>query len=57
MTPLRAVASGASAPGPIFSARQRLENFVRLNAAQEWDARVEAALARLGQIASELASR
>ena len=45
------------APGPIFSARQRLENFIRLNAAQEWDARVEAALARLGQIAAELAAR
>ena len=45
------------APGPIFSARQRLENFVRLNAAQEWDARVEAALARLGQLSSELAAK
>jgi DNA-binding transcriptional MocR family regulator len=45
----------STAPGPIFSARQRFENFIRLNAAQEWDARVEAALARLGQLASELA--
>jgi DNA-binding transcriptional MocR family regulator len=45
------------APGPIFSARQRLENFIRLNAAQEWDARIESALARLGQLSSELAAR
>lgn len=41
-------------PGPLFSARQRLDNFIRLNAAQEWDGRVEAALARLGQLTAEL---
>jgi DNA-binding transcriptional MocR family regulator len=43
------------APGPIFSARQRLGNFVRLNAGIEWTPCVEAALARVGQLASELA--
>jgi DNA-binding transcriptional MocR family regulator len=51
----RALAEGISiAPGPIFSARQRLDGFIRLNAAQEWDARVDAALVRLGRLAWEL---
>ncbi len=54
----RALAEGIGiAPGPIFSARQRLDNFIRLNSAQEWNGRVEAALARLGQLASELCER
>jgi DNA-binding transcriptional MocR family regulator len=43
------------APGPIFSARQRLGHFIRLNAGIEWTPRVEVALARLGQLAAELA--
>jgi DNA-binding transcriptional MocR family regulator len=52
----RALAEGVSiAPGPIFSARQRLGNFIRLSTAQEWNGRVEAALVRLGQLATELA--
>jgi DNA-binding transcriptional MocR family regulator len=52
----RALAEGISiAPGPIFSARQRLSNFIRLSTAQEWNGRVEAALVRLGQLATELA--
>jgi DNA-binding transcriptional MocR family regulator len=54
----RALAEGIGiAPGPIFSARQRLDNFIRLNSAHEWNGRVEAALARLGQLASELCAR
>jgi len=53
-----ALAEGISiAPGPIFSARQRLDGFIRLNAAQEWNARVDAALVRLGRLASELSER
>ena len=52
----RALAEGiAIAPGPLFSARQRLDGFVRLNAAQEWGPRVDAALARLGRLTWELA--
>jgi DNA-binding transcriptional MocR family regulator len=52
----RALAEGITiAPGPIFSARQRLGNFVRLNAGLEWTPRVEAALARVGELATELA--
>jgi len=53
----RALAEGiTTAPGPIFSARQRLGNFVRLNGGIEWTPRVEAALARVGQLAAELAA-
>jgi DNA-binding transcriptional MocR family regulator len=52
----RALAEGITiAPGPIFSARQRLGHFIRLNAGLEWTPRVEAALDRVGQLASELA--
>jgi DNA-binding transcriptional MocR family regulator len=52
----RAMAEGLSiAPGPIFSARQRLSNFIRLSTAQEWNGRVEAALVRIGRLAAELA--
>lgn len=52
----RGLAEGITiAPGPVFSARQRLGHFIRLNAGIEWTARVEVALARLGQVAAELA--
>ncbi len=52
----RALAEGISIlPGPIFSARQRLDHFIRLNTAHEWTGRVEAALVHLGQLAKELA--
>lgn len=52
----RALAEGITiAPGPVFSARQRLGNFIRLSTAQEWNGRVEAALERLGRLAAELA--
>ncbi len=54
----RALAEGITiAPGPVFSARQRLNHFVRLNAGLEWTPRVDAGLARLGQLAGELARR
>lgn len=39
------------APGPIFSATRKYRNCIRLNCAIPWDARVERALARLGQMA------
>jgi DNA-binding transcriptional MocR family regulator len=52
----RAMDEGISiVPGPIFSARQRLNNFIRLNTGLEWSGQVEAALVRLGQLAGELA--
>jgi DNA-binding transcriptional MocR family regulator len=39
------------APGPIFSAKQRYRNFIRLNAAN-WSEETEIALIRLGQMAA-----
>jgi DNA-binding transcriptional MocR family regulator len=43
------------APGPIFSARGSYRNFVRLNAAVGWSAKIETALAEVGRLAQELA--
>jgi DNA-binding transcriptional MocR family regulator len=45
----------AVTPGPVFSARQQLEGFIRLSTGQEWSGRTEAALVRLGQLVKELA--
>ena len=51
----RALAEGISiAPGPMFSPTQKFRNFVRLNCAQPWDARLERALQRLGALAGEM---
>ncbi|MCX7278224.1 MAG: PLP-dependent aminotransferase family protein [Burkholderiales bacterium] len=48
----QALAQGIGiAPGPIFSARQGLRNCIRLNYGHPWDARMEAAMARLGTLA------
>ncbi len=48
----RALAEGISiAPGPLFSAREKYRNFVRLNFARGWDERTVAAIARLGRLA------
>jgi DNA-binding transcriptional MocR family regulator len=41
----------STAPGPIFSASQKYGNFIRLNCAQPWDERLEAAIIRLGKLA------
>jgi DNA-binding transcriptional MocR family regulator len=49
----RALAEGISiAPGPLFSAREKYRNFVRLNFAQGWDERTVAAMVRLGELAA-----
>ena len=42
------------APGPIFSASRGFAHCLRLNYGQEWNARSEAALATLGQLAHAL---
>ncbi len=39
------------APGPLFSAKQKYRNFIRLKAAS-WSEKAEEALAKLGQLAS-----
>lgn len=41
------------APGPIFSARQKYQNFIRLNCGQPWSDRVEQALVTLGRLAGK----
>jgi DNA-binding transcriptional MocR family regulator len=45
------------APGPMFSARNRFGNFVRISCGMPWEARTQAALATLGELATELAPR
>ncbi len=48
----QALAKGISiAPGPIFSASQKYANFIRINCAQPWDERLEAAIIFLGKLA------
>lgn len=50
----RAIEHGISiAPGPVFSAAGRYENFVRLNCACPWDERCEEAVRTLGRLVSE----
>ena len=39
------------APGPMFSAQRAFRNCIRLNYGHEWDGRIEAAMATLGQFA------
>jgi DNA-binding transcriptional MocR family regulator len=38
------------APGPLFSAKQRYPNCIRLSAAHPWTPQLEQATVRLGQI-------
>ncbi len=52
----RALERGVSvAPGPLFSAKQKYRNFIRLSFALRWSDRVEQALVTLGRLAQELA--
>ena len=47
----RALAIGIGiAPGPIFSAKQRFGNFVRLNCGNPWSEQIENAIRKLAQI-------
>lgn len=51
----RALAQGISiAPGPIFSAKGRFRNCIRVNCGQPLDARVESALEKLGRLAAAI---
>jgi DNA-binding transcriptional MocR family regulator len=47
----------AIAPGPIFSARNRFSNYVRLSCGFPWSERTARALEKLGELASELPRR
>ena len=47
----QALKSGISiAPGPIFSAQQRFQGFIRLNYGHIWNDKIENALLTLGQL-------
>lgn len=41
------------APGPLFSARQRFANFIRISAGAPWSERMETGLATLARLAAE----
>jgi DNA-binding transcriptional MocR family regulator len=38
------------APGPLFSARQRFANFIRISAGHPWDERIATAMRTLGRL-------
>jgi DNA-binding transcriptional MocR family regulator len=44
------------APGPIFSAKQRYKNFVRISCGQTWSEKIDDAVRTLGGLAGRLAS-
>jgi DNA-binding transcriptional MocR family regulator len=44
----------STAPGPIFSAKQKYQNFIRLNFGNPWTERIENAVRDLGQIIQRL---
>jgi DNA-binding transcriptional MocR family regulator len=53
----RALSRGISvAPGPIFSAKQRFANFVRVNCGHPWSDEISRAVATLGRLAAEAAT-
>jgi len=52
----RALAAGISiAPGPIFSAKGKFRNFIRLNCGNPWSAPIERAIESLGRMTRQLA--
>jgi DNA-binding transcriptional MocR family regulator len=52
----QALADGISiAPGPLFSAKRKFENFIRLSYGACWSDRIEQAVTRLGKIISRMA--
>jgi DNA-binding transcriptional MocR family regulator len=51
----RALAAGISiVPGPVFSAKGKFKNFIRLNSGNPWSKSIERAVAQLGKFAHEL---
>jgi DNA-binding transcriptional MocR family regulator len=42
------------APGPMFSAKQSFENFIRLNCGHPWSAELERAIGVLGQMVKRM---
>jgi DNA-binding transcriptional MocR family regulator len=53
-----AIDSGVSlAPGPIFSASQGFDHFIRLNCGHQWSDRMDQAVATIGRLAGKLAGK
>jgi DNA-binding transcriptional MocR family regulator len=51
----QAMAAGISiAPGPIFSAKQKFENFIRINCGNPWTEVLDNAIRKLGEIIAEM---
>jgi DNA-binding transcriptional MocR family regulator len=49
----QALAAGITiAPGPIFSAKQQFENFIRINCGNPWSEVIDNAIRKLGQLAA-----
>ena len=46
----------STAPGPLFSAKQKYQNFLRLNCGNPWSERIENAVRELGRIITRVAS-
>ena len=42
------------APGPMFSASQGFENFIRINCGHRWSPRLESAIGTLGKLVETL---
>jgi DNA-binding transcriptional MocR family regulator len=54
----RALAAGICiTPGPLFSAKQKFENFIRINCGNRWSEAVDNAVRELGQIIAHFAQR
>jgi DNA-binding transcriptional MocR family regulator len=54
----QALAAGISiAPGPIFSAKQKFENFIRLNCGNPWTEKIEGAVKTLGDLIAAMKPR
>lgn len=53
----RALRAGIGiAPGPIFSPKQRFQNFIRINCGRVWNDSIERAVGTLGRLAAQMAA-
>src|SRR5262249_15027133 len=47
----------STAPGPLFSAKQKFQNFLRLNCGNPWSEKIENAVRELGRIINRVATQ
>jgi DNA-binding transcriptional MocR family regulator len=45
------------APGPLFSAKQKFQNFIRLNCGNPWSNAIENAVRKLGEMVKSMEAR